>query len=71
MDVEMPAMDGITATERLHSILPGCCVIILSLHDDQKTRAMAKAAGAVDFIEKRGGVLPLFTAIRRAAKRDI
>lgn len=52
MDVEMPGMDGITATGLLLGRQPKCRVIILTIHGDSGTRARALAAGAAAFVEK-------------------
>jgi len=54
MDVEMPEMDGITATQHLHDMMPHVGVVMLSIHGDADTRARAEAAGACAFIEKQG-----------------
>jgi DNA-binding NarL/FixJ family response regulator len=70
MDVEMPQMDGIQATAELHQLMPGCAVVILSIHDDAQTRVRALAAGAVAFVEKRGATQTLLAAVRRAAVRN-
>ena len=67
MDVEMPEMDGITATQRLHEMMPHVGVVMLSLHGDAHTRARAEAAGACAFVEKQGVDEVLLTAIRGAA----
>lgn len=68
MDVEMPEMDGITATERLHEVAPQVAVVMLSLHGDAATRARARAASAAAFVEKQGAVDILLAEIRRAAR---
>lgn len=69
MDVEMPVMDGITATERICSGHPGCAVVVLSLHDDAATRLRAKTAGARAFVAKHQIGEALLDAIRGAAGR--
>jgi DNA-binding NarL/FixJ family response regulator len=69
MDIEMPEMDGITATAALHAAVPQSVVIMLSIHDDAVTRAKAQAAGAVAFVEKCGTTEMLLAAIRRAAQQ--
>jgi len=67
MDIEMPEMDGIEATAALRRVVPQSAVVILSIHDDAQTRGRAQAAGAVAFVEKRGGTDRLLSAIRQAA----
>jgi DNA-binding NarL/FixJ family response regulator len=69
MDIEMPVMDGITATTQLSQSKPGCAVVILSLHDDSATRERARVAGAVDFVAKHEIDRALTDAIRAAASR--
>lgn len=68
MDVQMPGLDGITATEMLRTAHPGCAVVILSLRDDVQTRARVRAAGAAAFVSKRESPETLITVIRRAAR---
>jgi DNA-binding NarL/FixJ family response regulator len=63
MDVEMPHMDGITATRQLREAMPQIAVIMLSIHGDRDARESAREAGAVAFVEKRGGLKPLLDAI--------
>jgi DNA-binding NarL/FixJ family response regulator len=66
MDIEMPEMDGISATAVLHTIAPQSVVVILSIHDDSLTRARAHKAGARAFVEKRGSMEALLISIRSA-----
>ena len=65
MDVEMPGMDGITATDLLMGAQPRCMVIVLTIHGDPNTRARATAAGAWAFVEKQRPE-ELQMALRRA-----
>jgi two-component system, NarL family, response regulator NreC len=67
MDIDMPHMDGIVATETLAAVAPGTAIIILSIHDDDATRQRASAAGAVAFVAKQAGDLALLEAIHLAA----
>jgi DNA-binding NarL/FixJ family response regulator len=67
MDVEMPVMDGMTATARLRTADSPCAILMLSLHDDPQLRARAHAAGAVAFVSKHEAPSVLITAIRQAA----
>lgn len=68
MDVAMPGMDGICATDILQARVPGSRVVILTLHDDPVTRARAGAAGAVAFVGKSEGDAALLAAIRGTAQ---
>jgi DNA-binding NarL/FixJ family response regulator len=67
MDVAMPNMDGIAATDCLHKSQTAVAVVMLSIHDNAQVRAQARAAGAADFVVK-GATEPLIIAIRRAAR---
>jgi DNA-binding NarL/FixJ family response regulator len=64
MDIAMPRMDGISATQALHDVDPGCCVVILSLYDDTFTRERAQRAGARAFVAKHQLEQTLMKAIR-------
>ena len=66
MDLEMPIMDGITATAALRDAVPGSAVVVHSLYDDPATQARARAAGAVAFVGKHRLETPLLAAIRQA-----
>ncbi len=67
MDLDMPHMDGITATQTLATLAPQTAVVILSIHDDTATRLRAEAAGAAAFVGKQAGDLALLDAIHAAA----
>ena len=69
MDISMPTMDGIAATDALHIMVPHSAVVLLSLYDDATTRARAYAAGAVAFVGKQEGVRALQAAIQQAARQ--
>ena len=66
MDIEMPDMDGISATAVLRTIVPQSVVVILSIHDDSRMRVQAQKAGAMAFVEKRGSMEALLATIRSA-----
>src|SRR5215469_14628910 len=63
MDVEMPGMDGITATTAIRANTPQSAVVMMSIHDDARTRTRAKAAGAAAFVEKSGTLEVLLATI--------
>ena len=67
MDVEMPGMDGISATAALRSVVPHSVVVILTLYDDAATRTRAQEAGAAAFVANHRIEERLLTEIRRVA----
>lgn len=70
MDVEMPVLDGITATSEIVAHKPAPAVVMISLHDDAATVRRARAAGAADFVPKHRMDDSLVTAIRNAAQNE-
>lgn len=66
MDINMPDMDGITATESIRRVIPFTQIIILSVQSDPNYMRRAMRAGAGDFLTKPPSVDELTTAIRRA-----
>lgn len=68
MDVSMPEMDGIQATEALTESGSRAAVVMLSMHDDARVVGKAFAAGAVGFVAKHDPEGELAAAIRRAAQ---
>ena len=68
MDINMPDMDGISATEAILRKLPHVQVIILSVQGDQNYMRRAMLAGARDFLTKPPMADELITAIRRAGE---
>jgi len=66
MDINMPDMDGITATESIQRLVPFTKVIILSVQSDPNYMRRAMLAGARDFLTKPPSVEELTAAIRRA-----
>ena len=68
IDVEMPGQDGMAATAAIRSMAPGTYVVILSIHDDDRTQARALAAGAAAFVSKTSIDGALVESIRRAAQ---
>jgi len=68
MDINMPDMDGITATEAIRGKLPHVQVIILSVQGDPNYMRRAMLAGARDFLTKPPMADELISAIRRAGE---
>lgn len=68
MDINMPDMDGIVATEKIQRSVPSTQIVILSVQGDSNYMRRAMLAGARDFITKPPSVDDLTAAIRRAGK---
>lgn len=52
MDIQMPVMDGITATKKIMEIDPDAKIIIVTNYDSNVLRKVAKEAGAMSYIMK-------------------
>jgi pilus assembly protein CpaE len=74
MDINMPDMDGITATEGVIEQVPFCQVVILSVQSEPDYMRRAMMAGAKDFIPKPPSGDELIKTIRflgdRAKKEE-
>jgi len=68
MDINMPDMDGITATERIRSMNPVTQIVMLSVQGDSNYMRRAMLAGARDFLTKPPAVDELIAALRLAGK---
>jgi len=68
MDINMPDIDGITATEEIRQKSPHIQVVILSVQGDQNYMRRAMLAGARDFLTKPPMGDELISAIRRAGE---
>jgi pilus assembly protein CpaE len=68
MDLNMPDVDGITATEMIRQKAPHIKVVILSVQGDQNYMRRAMLAGARDFLTKPPTGDELISAIRRAGE---
>jgi DNA-binding NarL/FixJ family response regulator len=64
MDLAMPEMDGLEATQLLRQRHPEVKVLILTQHDNQEYIAPALQAGAVGYVLKRAGGREVIAAIR-------
>ena len=68
MDINMPDMDGIAATEAIHQKAPHSQVVILSVQGDQNYMRRAMLAGARDFLTKPPMGDDLVAAVRRSGE---
>jgi pilus assembly protein CpaE len=66
MDINMPDMDGIAATEEIRKKLPAVQVVILSIQNDLEYMRKAMQIGVRDFLTKPPNPDELVKAIRHA-----
>lgn len=67
MDVSMPIMTGVQATERLHRECPEVKVLALTVHEDKGYIRQLLSAGAAGYVLKRGAPEGLIEAIKVVA----
>ncbi len=67
LDVEMPGLDGITATGQLRAALPSCRVLMVTTFGRPGYLRRAMAAGASGFVVKDTPARQLADAVRRVA----
>ncbi|HEY6802747.1 MAG TPA: response regulator transcription factor [Pyrinomonadaceae bacterium] len=67
MDISMPEMNGIEATERLRKECPRTKVVALTIYEDMGYLRQLLKAGAVGYVLKRAVVEELVSAIRICA----
>ncbi len=70
MDLRMPNLDGVGATERIRSRLPATQVLILTTYDTDGDILRAIDAGAVGCLLKDAPRDDLFRAVRAAARGE-
>ena len=68
MDIEMPVMDGIAATQQIVAELPATAVLILTSFSDRRRIMGALDAGAVGYLLKDASADEVVRGIRSAAE---
>jgi PAS domain S-box-containing protein len=68
MDISMPGMDGIQATQIIHKELPRIRIIGLSMFQEGEQQAAMREAGAVNYLTKSGPSETLIEAIRASVR---
>ena len=70
MDVELPGEDGVVATKRLTTELPGITVVMLTVRDDSQTLFEAIKAGAHGYLVKNARSRELLEQLRGLARGE-
>jgi DNA-binding NarL/FixJ family response regulator len=71
LDLNMPELDGIAATERIARAFPGTGILILTMLEDDESVLAAMRAGARGYIVKGSGSEEIVRAIRGVAAGDV
>lgn len=71
MDVTMPNMNGIAATEKIMSKHPDMAIIVLSMHNDRRFIAETLKAGARGYLLKESSPQAVLEAIHSVSGGDI
>lgn len=66
MDLHMPIVDGVEATERLRALRPELPVVALTTFEDDKSVIAALRAGARGYLTKDAGRATILQAVRSA-----
>lgn len=71
MDIGLPDMSGIEATQKIKHAHPNMAVVALTIHEDEEYFFRMLDAGASGYVPKRAAPEELLTAIRSAAKGEV
>jgi PAS domain S-box-containing protein len=70
MDVSMPRLNGLEATQQVRMMLPDCEVLILSQHENSEIARQALKAGARGYVVKSSISKDLLSAVSKASRRE-
>jgi len=70
MDINMPVMDGITATEKIISEHPDTVIIVISVQGENEYLRKAMISGAKDYLVKPFGADELVDCIKKTWERE-
>jgi len=71
MDVQMPEMDGVEATRRIHEVDPSQRIMMLTTYDDDEFVKAALRHGAIGYLLKDASVTDLIGALRSSLERSV
>jgi DNA-binding NarL/FixJ family response regulator len=69
MDLVMPQIDGLEATQRIKAQHPETGVVMISIHDHEGTREQAKEAGVDAFLAKGTDTETLIQTIQEVGEK--
>ncbi len=70
MDLDMPRLNGLEATRRIHKLSPATRVLILTLHENSILPRIAQDSGAQGYVLKSEPLDVLTRAIENAERSD-
>ena len=70
MDISMPRMNGVEATQEIKRSLPDTQVLILTMHEEESYVFQLLRLGAAGYVLKRAAVTDLVEAVRAAARGE-
>lgn len=71
LDIGMPGMNGIDATQSLRHLLPEVRILILTMHDDEGYLRQVLRAGASGYVLKKAADTELLSAIRAVHRGEV
>ena len=69
IDINMPVMNGLAATEDIKMLMPNLPVLLFTLYDSQQIRIESEKAGADAFLRKADAGVQLSRTIHALARR--
>ena len=70
MDLSMPGLSGLRATQRIREALPQIEVLMLTMHESREMLRAAREAGALGYLVKSETDIHLFKAMRAACCQE-
>jgi NarL family two-component system response regulator YdfI len=71
MDLRMPAMDGLEATQQIRANFPHIAIIVLTTYDEDELMLRSLQAGVRGYLLKDSGLETVLQAIERAARGEM
>jgi two-component system response regulator NreC len=71
MDIGLPDLSGIDATQEVKRLSPDTAVVALTIHEDEEYFFKMLEAGASGYVPKRAAPEELLSAIRTAARGEV